>query len=78
MMRIKGSINKENKATKMAGVREMSAHLIGARRHCFLACLWLFNRWHITREGTEAVWACLALQGGTLKGYCVDEKYLAG
>lgn len=37
-MCIKGSINKENKTMEVAGVREMSAPLIGTRGNCWLLC----------------------------------------
>lgn len=38
IMCIKGSINKENKTMEVAGVREMSAPLIGTRGNCSHVC----------------------------------------
>ena len=38
IMCIKGSINKENKTMEVAGVRGMSAPLIGTRGNCLLLC----------------------------------------
>lgn len=46
IMCIKGSINRENKTMEVAGVREMSAPLIGTRGNCSLVCqVVVINYW---------------------------------